>query len=263
MKDLSNEIIVHKKKGEIEYIQFRKLLEYPEIQHCYTTRIGLDFRKDKGDNLIKESYKKICTELKIDEQNIVKPHQTHTDRIERVDEKVCLNEVDGIITNKKGIVLATTSADCTSLLFYDPVKKVIGSVHSGWRGTLKKIGQKTVLKMKEEYGCEPKNIICCICPHIRKCHFEVEDDVQKLFMDEFSYLGNIDEIIEKTEIIDGKQKYHIDTTLINKMILEEVGIDSSNIYDSGLCTVCKKDIFHSYRVDREESGRNSAIITLV
>ena len=77
------------------------------------------------------------------------------------------------------------------------------------------------------------------------------------------YLGNIDEIIEKTEIIDGKQKYHIDTTLINKMILEDVGIDSSNIYDSGLCTVCKKDIFHSYRVDREESGRNSAIITLV
>ena len=81
MKDLSNEIIVHKKKGEIEYIQFRKLLEYPEIQHCYTTRIGLDFRKDKGDNLIKESYKKICTELKIDEQNIVKQHQTHKDII--------------------------------------------------------------------------------------------------------------------------------------------------------------------------------------
>lgn len=263
MIDLSNEIIVHQKKGEIEYIQFRKLLEYPEIRHCYTTRIGLNFRTDKGEDLIKESYEKICKELNINANNVVKPHQTHTDRIERVDEKVSLNEVDGVITNKKKIVLSTTSADCTSLLFYDPIKKVIGSVHSGWRGTLKKIGQKAVLKMKEEYGCEPKNIICCICPHIRKCHFEVEEEVEKLFRDNFSYLGNIDEIIEKNEIIDGKQKYHIDTTLINKKILEEIGVESNNIYDSGICTVCDKNTFHSYRVDKEESGRNSAIITLI
>lgn len=262
MDNLSNEIIVHQKTDEIEYIQFKKLLEYPKIKHCYTTRIGLDFRTD--DNLkIKKSYKRICKELQIDENNVIKPHQTHTNNVERVDEKIELSEVDGIITNKKELVLSTTSADCTSLIFYDPVNKVIGNVHSGWRGTLNKIAKKAVLKMQEEYNCNPKNIICCICPHIRKCHFEVESDVEELFRDKFKYLNNLDEIIVKAKVVDGKQKYNIDTTLINRLILEEVGIKIENIYDSGICTVCHKDVFHSYRSERENSGRNTAIITLV
>ena len=133
-------------------------------------------------------YKKVAEALEIDWKTIVKPYQTHTDRVEivtNVDEQ--FEEVDGVITNKKDIMLCTTSADCTSLFIYDDNKKVVADVHSGWRGTLKQIGKKVVEKMIVEYGCKPEDIICCIGPCIKKCHFEVDEDVMELFKEEFSY----------------------------------------------------------------------------
>lgn len=280
MKDLSNENVIHQKQNGIEYLQFRRLLKYPEIQHCYTMRQeNMNFRIYEDDKILQESYDKICKALQFDRDNIVKPDQTHTDRVENVkkgNEK--FDEVDGVITDKIGITLCTTSADCTSLLFYDPVKKVIGDVHSGWRGTLQKIGKKAVEKMIEQYNCNPKDIICCICPHIRKCHFEVDGDVAKRFYDTFSYMGNIEEIITKAEskrkrcekesdsTKEGKtenvQKYYVDTTIINCKLLQEAGLKEENIIDSGICTVCEVKAFHSYRVDKEESGRNGAVIMM-
>lgn len=262
MIDLSNEEIVHIKKDGVEYIQFKRLLQYPEIQHCYTIKNGINFKTGEDGENLQESYTKICKALEIDSKNIVKPHQTHTDRVERVDYVQEFDEVDGVITNKPNITLLTTSADCTSLLLFDTVKKVIGDVHSGWRGTLSKIGQKAVQKMIDEYESNPKDIICCICPHIRKCHFEVEEDVANMFKREFEYTGRLNEIIEDGRSINGIQKYYIDTTLINKIILEEIGLSKENIIDSNICNVCQKDLFHSYRVEKEVSGRNGAIISL-
>lgn len=262
MKDLSNEVILHKECNGTEYIQFKKLLEYPEIQHCFTLRKNeLNFKAQDLEN----SYEKIVEIFQVDKEKIVKPHQTHTDKVEIVTKSSeIFSEVDGLITNQKDIVLCTTEADCTGLLLYDPIQKVIGDVHSGWRGTLQNIGQKAVRKMIETYHSEPENIICCICPHIRKCHFEVEEDVKVLFEKEFQYTGRINEIIEEGKKVSrgGKevQKYYIDTSLINKIILEEIGLQPENIIDSGICTVCDSESFHSYRVDRELSGRNATMI---
>lgn len=269
MKDLSNQNIIHICKGDTEYIQFKKLLEYPEINHCYTLRKnGVNFRKYGGDNsILYESYDKISKVLGFERDGIVKPHQTHTDRIEKVTTKgEEFDEVDGVMTNRKGITLCTTSADCTALMFFDPAGEVIADIHSGWRGTLQKIGMKAVQKMQKEYGSKPENIICCICPCIKKCHFEVDEDVKELFYNEFKYTGKIDEIInqgrkEKSE--EGTiQKYNIDTTLINILLLKEAGLKEENIIDSGICTVCNPEDFHSYRVDKDESGRNGALICL-
>lgn len=269
MKDLSNENIIHLKKGNTEYLQFRRLLEYPELQHCYTLRHdGLNFKMyEEDDSILKESYNKISEAVGFDSEKIVKPHQTHTDKIENVtNANQKFEEVDGVVTNQEGITLCTTSADCTALLFYDPVKKVIADVHSGWRGTLQKIGQKTVIKMIEEYNCQPEDIICCICPCIKTCHFEVEEDVEKLFYDTFKYTNKIEKIIQKGRSIETSnvnvQKYQIDTTLINILLLEEIGLKEENIIDSGICTVCNPKEFHSYRVDKENSGRNAAMIKL-
>jgi len=216
------------------------------------------------DKLALENSKRyICEILNLNAEKLIKPHQTHTDRVEVVEETdKNFDEVDGIITNQRDIILCTTSADCTALLFYDPVKQVIADVHSGWRGTVQKIGQKAVEKMIQQYGCEAKNMICCICPHIRKCHFEVEEDVVTVFDKAFSDMKEIGSSIAKGNIVDGKQKYHIDTTKINIEMLKQIGIKSENIIDSGLCTVCQKEHFHSYRVDKEKSGRNGAIISL-
>ena len=87
----------------------------------------------------------------------------------------------GLLTNKENINTMLTYADCTPVFLYDPVKNVIGNVHSGWRGTVQKIAQKAVAKMIKYYGVNLNNIIVCIGPSIAKCHFEVGKDVKEVF----------------------------------------------------------------------------------
>lgn len=276
-------------ENNLQYLQFKKLLEYPEITHCYTLRSGnkLDFPPiTKNKQKYEESCKKICEclnknnierlkEIYINEPDfktniqyeltpnkIIKPYQTHTDIVEIVNEVKTLENVDGLLSNERGLILLTTSADCISLLFFDPLQKVVGSVHSGWKGTLAGICKNAVKKMQEQYQSKVQDIICCICPSIRACHFEVDEDVKQLFYDKYQNLEQINEIIRKAQIKEGKQKYTIDTVKINKELLQQMGLREENIIDSNLCTVCHSDMFHSYRVDKELSGRNAALILL-
>jgi len=268
MKDLSNENIIHIRKDELEYIQFKRLLEYENIGHCFTLK-PLDFasnatyeiKKDDVENNLKVLSKK----FEFDISNICRPKQTHTDKVEKIqdgDEGIYLEKfdnVDGFVTDKKNKVLILGFADCTPLIFYDPIKKVIANTHSGWKGTLKTIGIRTVEKMISEYGCKSEDIICCIGPHIRKCHFEVNKDVSDLFYNKFK---NLEKIEEKITYNEEKDKYYIDTAKINKQILLNIGLKEENIIDSNICTVCNSDICHSYRVEKESSGRAVTIIYL-
>ena len=146
---------------------------------------------------------------------------------------------------------------------YDPVKNVIANVHSGWKGTFQKIAINCVKKMIEDYGSNPKDIICCICPSIRKCHFEVEEDVKNMCENIFKYTNQIDNFIEYAGKKDGKDKWMIDTIYINKIMLKDIGLLDENIIDSGICSVCNCDKIHSYRIERNGYGLNSAIISLI
>lgn len=169
------------------------------------------------------------------------------------------DEVDGLITDKKNKALSLYFADCTALFLYDPIKNVIGDIHSGWRGTVQKIGMVAVQKMQEEYNCNPEDIICCIGPTIRQCHFQVEKDVKDLFMQAF----NDESIIKVGEVVDGKQKYYIDAVKANINMMKSCGLKEENIIDSGICTVCNSDILHSYRTEKQNAGRNAAIMCLI
>lgn len=165
----------------------------------------------------------------------------------------------GLVTNKRGITIATREADCTPIILYDPVQNVIGNVHSGWRGTLKKISQKAIHMLQKEYQCKVEDIICCIGPCIGKCHFEVDEDVQELFKQTFPH--NL-EYIQKTQMKEGKQKYHIDIEALNIEVLLEAGIKRKNIESCGICTVCHANQIHSFRATKENSGRNATLIGL-
>ena len=282
MKSLSNENVIHIEKNGVQYLQFRKLLEYKEIKHAYSLGIKENYRTSRTNKMPLEeskyikaidSYKKLCENIGVDYKNIVKTNQEHTDKVEMVTEKINKNEpdfnlekynnTDGLITNQKNIILSTTNADCILLLFYDPVQKIIGNVHSGWKGTTKRISVKAVEKMINEFNCRPQDIICCICPSIRKCHFEVEKDVKDIFVTEFKDIMK-DNI--KNEIIEEKipnKKWNIDTALINKIILQKAGLRRENIVDSGICSVCNSNIIHSYRVEKQGYGLNTAIISKI
>lgn len=278
MQDLSNDMVIHKKKNGIEYLQFRKLLEYPELVHCYTLKAndfdiaGNDTYEEKRD-ILYSNFEKLAKALDIEKDTIIRPYQTHTNVVEAIKEnwynthekKISifpkeLTNVDGLISNQKDITFSLGFADCTPIYLYDPVKKVIGDIHSGWKGTLVRIGKIAVEKMIGEYNCDPKDIICCIGPCIKKCHFEVSKDVADSFRAEFCKMKDIDQIIVCSN--NNEQKYLIDTTRINQNMMKEAGLLEENIIDSGICTVCNADYMHSYRVAKEKAGRNTAILGL-
>ena len=275
MKDLSNENIIHVKKDGIEFLQFRKLLEYSAvINHAYGIGLERNYRtsKSKGEEVYNKSvndYKDLCDAIGIKYTNCVKPCQQHTKNIRTVKQKMNKGKVDfeqeeytstdGLITNQPNIALATTNADCILLIFFDPIKKVIANVHSGWRGTLQRISVNAVNKMKNEYDCNPKDIICCICPSIRKCHFKVHADVQEPYYNEFKELKEIDDLIVK---LPDEDIWTIDTVEINKQILKQAGLKQENIIDSGICSICNSDLIHSFRVEKEGYGLSTAIIEI-
>lgn len=265
MKKIENKNIIYVIDDNVEYIQFKKLLEYG-IKHAYTLkRDGVNFRSTNPE-LEMESYNKLFDSLKLDINTFTKPLQKHTSVVKCIDrphEKKELPNIDGLITDKKGISLCTTNADCILFMFFDPVKNVIANVHSGWRGTFQKIGEKAINKMVEYYKCNPKDILVFICPSIRKCHFEVDEDVKELCEEIFGFTNRLDEFIFKGEIKDGKQKYYIDTVMINKIIFrDECGIKAKNIIDSNICSVCHSDKVHSYRAEGKDFKLATAVISL-
>ncbi len=277
--DLSNENVVHIKKDGIEFLQFRKLLEYKNIiNHAYGIGIDRNYRTAKANKqkLDDASYQKaikdytdLCCAINSSIEHLVKTKQDHTDTVKIVTQKInekmpdiseeAYSKTDGLITNKRNIMLSTTNADCILLLFFDPIKKVIANVHSGWKGTLQRISVKTVQKMQKEFNCNTEDIICCICPSIRKCHFEVEKDVKELFEKEFEELKPQEEWIEETI---ANQKWNIDTVKINQILLQELGLKPENIIDSKICSVCHSDVVHSFRAEREKYGLSTALIEL-
>lgn len=280
--ELSNENVIHRKNEKTEYIQFRKLLEYQDtITHAFSLGKEVNYRTvirtETGEinrmnyNKALHDYENLCTSLELDKNDIIRPSQTHKDQVKIAQRKIQQGkpdiyldeyaETDGLITQKKNLILATTSADCILMLFFDPKTKTIANVHSGWKGTYKQIVINTVEKMKSECNVKPENLICCMCPSIRQCHFEVRKDVKDMFAEKFKRLKEIDTIIKKKQN-DEEEKWNIDTIELNRIMLQKQGLKPENIIDSKICTVCSSDIIHSYRVEKAGFGLETAIITL-
>lgn len=262
--------------GELTYITFPSL-ELPGVAHAFTTRHGgvsvgkfatmnMSFSRGDDTKAVTENYRRICTAIGTDYKKCVLSHQTHTTNIRIVNEADAgkgitrdrdYDDVDGLITNVKGLTLVTQFADCVGLLFYDPEKHVIAASHAGWRGTVGQIGKETIEKMVDVYGCEPKNIRCGIAPSIGKCCFEVDSPVY----DEFKKMQGID--LDGTVTCDGNGKYHIDLWEINRRTLIAAGVDGKNISVTDLCTKCLHDDFFSHRYTKGERGNLAALIALI
>ncbi len=273
MIETKNLVLV--KNGEIEYIQFPKLLACKCVKHIFSTRHGgvsqgdyssmnLSFnRGDLRENVLK-NYEILCGEVGINTDNLVLSRQTHTNNVKNIEEKhkgtgitlPSFNDVDGLVTNVPGIALVTQYADCTPLLFCDPVKKVIATSHAGWRGTVKLIAKVTVEKMCNDYGSDPSDIIAGIGPCIGKCCYEVDEPVYN----EFAKIPFL-----KTEnILTPKQngRYMLDLVEANRLILIDSGILPGNIDTSDICTYCNHDDLHSHRYTGGKRGNLAAIIQL-
>lgn len=257
------------KKEDFEYLQFNRLLEFEELVHAFSLRTyETGFRRREPNN-IEKNLQKVYKEFNISAEQILQPEQNHTDNIlefenkELSDKRIKEEIIDGIIINKPNYATILTAADCIPMLFYDPRNKVIANVHSGWRGTVKRIGIKAVDIMVKKYGSKPENIICCTFPCIHKDHFEVNDDVLNIYLAEFKEECKKYDIIEKTEKQNEKgEEYRIDNIGLYRVLLKQAGLLDKNIIDSGICTVCDMDKFYSKRGDTELINTNGLLAML-
>ena len=166
-------------------------------------------------------------------------------------------DVDGLITDRPGLMLVTYFADCVPLYFLDPVKKVIALSHSGWRGTAAKMGAVTVRRMQSEFGCDPGEILAGIGPSICRDCYEVDDTVYRGFSESFAP----EELAEM--FTPGRPgKYQLDLWRANRLILEEAGLKHGNIAVSGLCTACHSSLLFSHRASGGRRGLMCAFLAL-
>ena len=269
---LNNDVVeyIQDEENKIEYLRFKPLEKYGDVDALYTlSSYGVDFRRPSHAKYVKnvedESLNRLEKSLNIDKNNILVPKQTHSDNIVIIDsnnKNENFEDVDAFITKEKNVVLALTYADCTPILLYDAKNKVIANAHSGWKGTIQEIGKKTALKMMEEFGSKAEDIIALIGPCISKNNFEVKNDVRELFLNAFKDVKEDEYIVFKGLDEENNEKFLIDSTYVNIKSLESIGLKRENIYSADTCTVDNHNIMHSYRADKDDSGRNYAIIYL-
>lgn len=264
-------------KQNVPIITFPSLSGIEFIKHGFSTRLGgvsighlssmnLSFsRGDDPQNVI-ENYHRICKALDVKSENLVFSDQVHETKVHVVTEddragsdlqEKKLIGIDGLITNIPGLVLATSYADCVPLYFVDPIHKAIGLSHSGWRGTVGKIGAKTVREMVRNYGSSPDEIIAVIGPSICNRCYEISSDVAEEFQKNFSKII-CEQILQEKE--DGK--YQLDLWKTNRTILLEAGLKDSNISISQICTCCNHDLLYSHRFSNGMRGNLSAFLSI-
>jgi len=234
------------------------LSQFPEITFGFSLKgndytrsqfgFNMSFSVGDDENVVKENRKKFFETLGFREEQICFIRQEHTDIIATADEAKHYGIADAIITNKKNIALTVIVADCVPIFIYDKTKKIIAAVHSGWRGTAKKILWKTLLKLKEEFNCNPQDIIAYIGPCISQENYEVSLDAAIQF--DKKYLK------EKEN-----GKFLLDLKTANRDFLLEFGVPLSNLQISNLCSY-EEIYLHSYRRDGKLSGRSIGLIGL-
>lgn len=282
--------------GDVPYYYFPHLDDTKVVKSAFSTRLGgvsdgvlgtLNLGTNRGDEPenLKENFKRIATAIGTLPDNMVLSHQTHTTNVKVITKEDMGNgivkdneftDIDGMITNESGITLVTSYADCVPLYFVDPVKKVIGLSHSGWRGTVNMMGLHTVNKMVEVYDCDPKDILGAIGPSICQGCYEISEDVAVEFIDkftdlekEFSDIKKLSSLYkyEESKIVyhrqDNKEKYQLNLWRANELIMLKAGLKPENIRCANICTCEHPDVFFSHRASNGERGNVCAFLTLL
>lgn len=247
------------------------------VKHGFSTRLGgvskehlssmnLSFTRGDEETAVKENYRRMAKALGIEEAAFTFSQQTHTtnvrvvtkaDRGKGLVRQLDYTDVDGLITNEPGICLTTFYADCVPLFFVDPVKRVIGLSHSGWRGTVNRMGKVTVEKMAGVYGSKPEDIYAAIGPSICQDCYEVSEDVIEEFRESFA-----EEYWNELFYVKENGKYQLDLWKANEVVLRESGILREHLEATALCTCCNPDVLFSHRASCGKRGNLAAFLML-
>ena len=192
-------------KGELPVLHYPLLDACGMVKHCFTTRGGgaskgmfeslnLSFTRGDDEADVQENYARVASFFGTDKTQFVCSDQTHTTNVRRVGKEDAgygvtrprpYKDVDGLVTDEPGIILSTFYADCVPLFFVDPVHRAIGLSHSGWRGTVGRMGAVTLSVMQREFHTRPEDVLAAVGPSICQDCYEVSDDVADAFYKEF------------------------------------------------------------------------------
>jgi len=253
------------KRGNFEYLAAEGIT----VPHCFTTRHGgvstgsqssLNLAVGRGDSMenVEANLTILGKALGFDTGKLVMTMQIHSDIVRVVTDRDANGlyhrnypECDALITNTPGVALLVFTADCTPLLFHDPVTGAVGAAHAGWRGTAKAIGARVVEAMVRNFGSNPADICAAIGPNVGMCHFETDADVPEAMIAAFGEEA-------KAYIRQQGEKYYVDLKAINALSLRRAGVRHIEISEE--CTMCSPDRFWSHRVTRGDRGSQGAII---
>ena len=285
------ELIVHQLKngGELPLFHYPLLDETGIVRHCFTTRYGgvsegmfsklnLSFTRGDVKESVEENYRRIAEAMGVPYEKIVCSDQTHTTNVRVVTQADAgtgiirpkdYTDVDGLITNVPEITLATFYADCVPLYFVDPVHHAIGLSHSGWRGTVARMGKCTLEAMRREYGTKAADVYCAIGPSICQDCYEVSEDVADAFKEEFGAEISQDDSTScyswngKSILMNkGNGKYQLDLWGANRLVLLDAGILPEHLAVTNVCTKCNPELLYSHRVMGDKRGNLAAFLSL-
>lgn len=274
----SKDALLEQEKNGVRYLQFPALIETGVCRHLFSTRMGgvskghlgtMNLSYSRGDEKenVDENFRRIADVLDCSMEDFVLSHQTHTTNVKVVTaqdkgrgivKELGYTDIDGLVTNEPGIVLSTFYADCVPLFLVDPVKKAIGLSHSGWRGTVEKMGKVTIQKMTQEYGSDPKDIIAAIGPSICVDCYEVSMDVADAFREAFKEADNLEQIV----IPKSREKAQLNLWEANLAVFLEAGVKKENIILPDICTACNKELLFSHRASNGKRGNLGAFLML-
>ena len=224
------------------------------LTHYFTTReCPIKSKEPEMQNIIEENRKMFCEELGITQENFIYPEQRHTDTVAVAElGKTYYPEADALILTNHEQAVFLNFADCTPLIAYDKKQNIGAVIHAGWKGTVGRIGTKTILKMMDDFNTDIRDVRVAIGPAISVCCYEVKEDVFNMSMVSVKNNKGL------YEIRDGK--IYVNLKEINKRQLEELGVKYIDVCP--YCTSCNNDLFYSYRKEGGTTNRHSAIIKL-
>ena len=255
-------------------LQFPLLLQCEGIRHGFTTRYGgvsrgewsslnLSFTRGDDEAAVRENFARVAAAFEVSPEQIVCSKQTHTTNVRRVyaadggagvTRPLEWDDVDGLITDEPGVLLGTFYADCVPLFFVDPVHHAIGLSHSGWRGTVARMGAVTLRAMADAFGTQPADVCCAIGPSICVDCYEVSEDVAEQFRAAFS------EYTDEILYAKGGGKYQLDLWAANRHVLLDAGVTPSHLQITDICTCCNPKHLFSHRYTGGRRGNLGAFL---
>ncbi len=189
-------------------------------------------------------------------------------------------QADALFTRERGILLAVQTADCVPILLADRKRRAVAAIHAGWRGTLRRIAEKTLGRMQMEFGTHAEDVIAALGPGIGRCCYEVGSDVAREFHAQFPtarqwFDGPFDALASGDNDPNwlpwltmrppghppSSPRVNLDLVAANRAMLIDAGVPARQISASGFCTACRTDLFFSYRRERS-TGRLMAAIAI-